>query len=86
MKLGKGSKVEVWLEDGWVQCAVESVWRGRDLETKQRVCTYSVAGTTDDGRTWGIDRVPESYLRKQHAARGRKKVLRAHSVKLESFT
>ena len=86
MKFRKGQKAEFFIGGRWLPVVVKFVWRGVDLETKKRVFHYDVAGRNELGFPVDMNRVSADLLRRPNAARGRRRVLRAHSVKLEKFT
>ena len=94
MKYRKGQKVEVQAGDEWIPAVVTFVWSGVDMDTGKKIFHYDAALEPDNStRTfghipvgWAFRRVPENAMRRQNRARGRRRVLRAHSVKPGRFT
>lgn len=86
MKFRVGQKVERQIGEYWQPGVVAFVWRGMDLETGKRIACYDVADDTAGPVGYKVLRVPEAELRRSNRARGRRRVLRAHSVKMERFT
>jgi hypothetical protein len=85
MKFSKGQKVEVRIPAGWAAGEISFIWRAVDLETNRRVFLYNVRGVADAG-AWELRRVAENSLRRPNRARGRRRVLRAHSVNRQKWT
>lgn len=86
MKFTKDQKVEVKIGDGWLSGTVAFVWRGIELESKRRIFHYDVKGQTVEGLAWELKKIPEELLRRPNRGRGRRRVLRFHSIRPELLT
>lgn len=86
MKFRVGQKVERQIGERWQAGVVSFVWTAVDLDTGKRTYRYDVNDDTVGDVIYRALRVAPEELRRPNAARGRRRVLRAHSVKPESFT
>jgi hypothetical protein len=85
-KFRKGQSIEAKVGDGWLSGLVTFVWRAVETDTGKRVFRYDLAGTTVEGLAWNVLRVPEETLRRPDPRRGKRRVLRSHSVKTGRLT
>jgi len=80
-KFSYGKSVEVQVAGEWKPGVVNFVWRGVDLETRRKIFQYDVVLEGSGPSVYVAAKVSESEVRRVNRARGRRRVLRAHSLK-----
>lgn len=75
-KFAKGDRVELQNGPAWLSGLVTFVWNAAEVDTGRRIHCYDV-----QGEDWSVQRVDEFLLRRVDVRRGRRQVIRAHSVR-----